>query len=197
MYCTPTKILTARKPHSCTYCAGQIEVDEQYLRWMNVDNGNAVTNKMHPECLAYLEESTQGGHFEYDIYGGERPSGMNTDSVICKESVQRFLKDGETVEQCLVRNRRDIDTLLGLLAKEREKSDIVRPYEYPRWRDVTDEPPQKAQEVLFVHDGKTVHGAWIGGTFWHNNQRCSATAWLPLPEPPKSCVSGTSKYSEG
>lgn len=73
MYCTPTKILTARKPHSCTYCAEQIEVDEQYLRWMNVDNGKAVTNKMHPECLASLEESAYGGHFEYAIYEGERP----------------------------------------------------------------------------------------------------------------------------
>lgn len=117
-------------------------------------------------------------------------------AATCKESVQRFLKDGETVEQCLVRNRGDIDTLLGLLAKEREKSDIVRPYESPRWRDVADEPPQKAQEVLFVHDGKTVHGAWIGGAFWHNNQRCSATAWLPLPMPPKPCLSGELKYSE-
>lgn len=143
-----------------------------------------------------LGENAYDGHFEHDIYGGESPSGMNTDSVICKESVQRFLKDGETVEQCLVRNRRDIDTLLGLLAKEREKSDIVRPYESPRWRDVADEPPQKAQEVLFVHDGKTVHGAWIGGAFWHNNQRCSAATWLPLPMPPKPCLSGELKYSE-
>ena len=118
---------------------------------------------------------------------------MNTDSVICKESVQRFLKDGETVEQCLVRNRRDIDTLLGLLAKEREKSDIVRPYESPRWRDVADEPPQKAQEVLFVHDGKTVHGAWIGGAFWHNNQKMAAAQWMPLPEPPKVGADSTAE----
>jgi len=68
--------------------------------------------------------------------------------------------------------------------------------EFPRWRDVADEPPQKAQEVLFVHGGKTVHGAWIGGAFWHNNQRCSATTWLPLPTPPKYDVSGTGRHSE-
>ena len=68
--------------------------------------------------------------------------------------------------------------------------------EFPRWRDVADEPPQKAQEVLFVHGGKTVHGAWIGGAFWHNNQRCSAATWLPLPMPPKPCLSGELKYSE-
>jgi hypothetical protein len=45
--------------------------------------------------------------------------------AVAKESVQRFLKDGETIEQCLVRNRRDIDTLLYLLAKEREKYALV------------------------------------------------------------------------
>ena len=161
---------------------------------------NAV-NHLHRKCSERASPPTLGenaydGHFGHDIHGGESPSGMNTDSVICKESVQRFLKDGETVEQCLVRNRRDIDALLGLLAKEREKSDIVRPYESPRWRDVADEPPQEAQEVLFVHDGKTVHGAWIGGAFWHNNQRCSAAAWIPLPTPPKYDVSGTGGHSE-
>lgn len=73
---------------------------------------------------------------------------------------------------------------------------VERLTESPRWRDVADEPPQEAQEVLFVHDGKTVHGAWIGGAFWHNNQRCSAATWLPLPAPPKSDVGGTAKYSE-
>lgn len=196
MYCTPTETRTARKSHRCTYCAEQIEVGEQYLRWMNVDNDKAVTNKLHPECLAFLEENACGEQFEYPLYEGERPIGMNTDSVIRKESVQRFLKDGETVEQCLVRNRRDIDILLGLLAKEREKSDIVRPHESPRWRDAVEEPPQEAQEVLFVHGGKTVRGAWVGGAFWHNNQRCSTAAWFPLPAPPKSYVGETAKYNE-
>lgn len=53
-----------------------------------------------------------------------------------------------------------------------------------RWRDVVDELPQEAQEVLFVRGGKTVHGAWIGGIFWHNNQKMAAAQWMPLPEPP-------------
>lgn len=43
------------------------------------------------------------------------------------ESVQRFLKDGETVEQCLMRNRRNLDTLLELLAKEREQRATQEP----------------------------------------------------------------------
>ena len=54
----------------------------------------------------------------------------------------------------------------------------------PRWRDVADELPQEAQEVLFVRGGKTVHGAWIGGIFWHSNQKMAAAYWMPLPLPP-------------
>jgi hypothetical protein len=63
-------------------------------------------------------------------------------------------------------------------------------HEYPQgtpaagWRDVADELPQEAQEVLFVRGGKTVHGAWIGGIFWHSNQKMAAAYWMPLPLPP-------------
>ena len=52
------------------------------------------------------------------------------------------------------------------------------------WRDVVDELPNEAQEVLFVRNRKTVHGAWIGGIFWYNNQKCAAATWRPMPEPP-------------
>ena len=61
----------------------------------------------------------------------------------------------------------------------------------PRWRDVAEELPQEAQEVLFVRGGKTVHGAWIGGIFWHSNQKMAAAQWMPLPEPPKVGAGGT------
>ncbi|HEX7111401.1 MAG TPA: hypothetical protein VF216_03080 [Mizugakiibacter sp.] len=54
----------------------------------------------------------------------------------------------------------------------------------PRWRDVAEELPQEAQEVLFVRGGKTVHGAWIGGIFWHSNQKMAAAYWMPMPLPP-------------
>lgn len=63
----------------------------------------------------------------------------------------------------------------------------------PRWRDVAEELPQEAQEVLFVRGGKTVHGAWIGGIFWHSNQKMAAAQWMPLPEPPKVGAGGTAK----
>ena len=60
----------------------------------------------------------------------------------------------------------------------------------PRWRDVADELPQEAQEVLFVRGGKTVHGAWIGGIFWHSNQKMAAAYWMPLPVPPNDKAQG-------
>ena len=68
---------------------------------------------------------------------------------------------------------------------ERVMRDCLRlAEEAPRWRDVVDELPQEAQEVLFVRGGKTVHGAWIGGVFWHSNQQMAAATWMPLPKPP-------------
>ena len=63
----------------------------------------------------------------------------------------------------------------------------------PRWRDVADELPQEAQEVLFVRGGKTVHGAWIGGIFWHSNQKMAAAYWMPLPLPPNNGFIGVAQ----
>lgn len=52
------------------------------------------------------------------------------------------------------------------------------------WRDVAVHGyPEAAQEVLFVHKGKTVHGAFIGEIFWHSNEKCVAALWRPLPTP--------------
>jgi hypothetical protein len=53
------------------------------------------------------------------------------------------------------------------------------------WRDVDYEVPEQAQEVILVLGEKVVHGAWIGGMFWHNNRKVEATKWMPLPCPPK------------
>jgi len=51
--------------------------------------------------------------------------------------------------------------------------------------------------VLFVRGGKTVHGAWIGGIFWHSNQKMAAAYWMPLPVPPNAKVSGAGTASAG
>lgn len=52
------------------------------------------------------------------------------------------------------------------------------------WIDVADEVPKEAQEVLFVKSNKVLFGAWIGGIFWHNNQKMAAAFWMPIPPPP-------------
>lgn len=72
---------------------------------------------------------------------------------------------------------------------------LLTPLSAPRWRDVADELPKEAQEVLFVRCGKTVHGAWIGGIFWHSNQKMAAAYWMPLPLPPNA--SGKPKDAAG
>lgn len=54
------------------------------------------------------------------------------------------------------------------------------------WLDVSVIKPKEAQEVLFVKSNKVLFGAWIGGIFWHNNQKMAAAFWMPIPPPPKT-----------
>jgi hypothetical protein len=73
MYCTPTELRKARKPHRCTNCGEAIEQGEDYVRWASYDDGQCFTNKMHPECLESLQDDADGGQFEYMPYSGDRP----------------------------------------------------------------------------------------------------------------------------
>ena len=73
MYCTPAEQRKARVSHRCTNCGEAIEVGTEYVRWASYDDGKCFTNKMHPECIASLQEESDFG--EYTLYGGERPSG--------------------------------------------------------------------------------------------------------------------------
>ena len=70
MYCSPVENRKAKKQHRCMNCGESIEPGEYYLRWMSVDDGKAIGNKMHPECFDCLAED---GPFEYTLYSGERP----------------------------------------------------------------------------------------------------------------------------
>jgi len=64
------------------------------------------------------------------------------------------------------------------------ESEIAALREQVRWRDVSvDGYPEKAQDLLFVRDRKTVYGAWIGDRFWYNNEHVAVLNWLPLPPP--------------
>ena len=71
MYCTPVEKLKARKPHCCMSCGEVIDVGETYYRWRSYIDGDAGTNKMHPEC--YELHDADGGEWEYSLYNYERP----------------------------------------------------------------------------------------------------------------------------
>ena len=73
---------------------------------------------------------------------------------------------------------------LNIYAPDDCKGAIMDVSKISPWRDVANELPKKNQEVLFVRNGKTVHGAWIGDIFWHNNEKVAAAKWMPLPAPP-------------
>lgn len=71
MHCTPLEKLTARKAHRCMSCGEPIAPGEVYYRWRSYDNGDAGTNKMHPEC--YEMHDAEGGQWDYSPCNYERP----------------------------------------------------------------------------------------------------------------------------
>lgn len=75
-------------------------------------------------------------------------------------------------------------TVQNLEQRIRELESQRVPDGWKGWRDVyVHGCPEAAQEVLFARGGITVHGAFIGGIFWHSNEKCAAALWMPLPTP--------------
>ena len=52
-------------------------------------------------------------------------AGFDSGWKAAREDVERFLKDEETIEESLMRNRRDIDTLMRMLDEEKKKSESL------------------------------------------------------------------------
>lgn len=72
-FVTDKAVITARKPHRCTWCGQAIEKGEQHFMWKSVDD-SWFTNRMHRECLdACTEECHFYGEVEYPAYQNERP----------------------------------------------------------------------------------------------------------------------------
>lgn len=69
MFCTPSKTVTARVLHKCTYCGESIEVGSTYLSWKSVDD-SWFQNKMHHECA---DDQAEWGDGEYFPYQNKRP----------------------------------------------------------------------------------------------------------------------------
>lgn len=68
-------IVAARAVHRCTWCFSKIDVGHPYKKWMWFEDGNATTNKFHPECYEAALETAEYGYFE--ITPGSNPRGCN------------------------------------------------------------------------------------------------------------------------
>lgn len=71
---TEAQTVIAKTTHRCTFCGGQINVKEAYIKWSSSGEGGWFTNKMHPECHQVLLDDADGFDFEYTPYSGERPT---------------------------------------------------------------------------------------------------------------------------
>lgn len=69
-------VRTAKKPHSCSWCAQRIDAGQSYIRWRWYDGGDASTVKMHPECHEAMREliAIEGGN-TIEFSPGESPRG--------------------------------------------------------------------------------------------------------------------------
>lgn len=95
----------------------------------------------------------------------------------------RRLRAAGEMDYCEVYQRHTQSIPASKLAALREKAESVSDG-WKGWRDVyVHGYPEAAQEVLFARGGITVHGAFIGGIFWHSNEKCAAALWMPLPTP--------------
>ena len=74
MICTDTENVKARKGHKCQSCGEPINAGEQYKRWACFDCGSASMIKMHPECYEAHDKDSDGGAWEFTLYGHPRGS---------------------------------------------------------------------------------------------------------------------------
>lgn len=53
------------------------------------------------------------------------------------------------------------------------------------WKDVSIHGyPKSGSDVLMVRSEKTIYGAFIGDSFWYNNEKIAVLYWRYLPDPP-------------
>lgn len=77
-------IQSAKKRHACTWCGESINVGETYMRYRWFRDGDAGTNKMHPECDAACNDAAreEGGWIEF--MPGEHARGCQCERGRCE-----------------------------------------------------------------------------------------------------------------
>jgi len=63
----------ARKDHRCIWCGHKIENGTMYVNERSVFDGEMQNHHWHPECLEDANNSNDGGEYEFEPYGNERP----------------------------------------------------------------------------------------------------------------------------
>ena len=66
------KVVTARKPHVCDWCAREIVIGEKYETWFGLSDGDPYRGKMHPECVQAAQRSEYDGEYCNAMYPHER-----------------------------------------------------------------------------------------------------------------------------
>lgn len=76
----PVIIKAAKKRHACTWCGTAIEPGESYVRWRWFYDGEAGTNKMHPECDKACEQMSREEGYGFEWMPGEFKRGCTCDA---------------------------------------------------------------------------------------------------------------------
>lgn len=76
MHITEVATHKARKAHRCEWCGQRIDEGTEYKRYRYCDGGDAATVKMHPECMAAMQDEGAywGCDFEWTPGYQERPT---------------------------------------------------------------------------------------------------------------------------
>lgn len=68
-------IKAAKKKHRCSWCPERIMPGETYKRWRSFYQGDAFSNKMHPECYDAMHIMAKQEGYDFEFWPGENPRG--------------------------------------------------------------------------------------------------------------------------
>jgi hypothetical protein len=78
-HCFSIKVVTARKPHRCIWCAQIIAIGDKYTHEKSIYDGNFQNHHWHGECLKSANNDNDGD-YEFLPYSNERPNTQYVDA---------------------------------------------------------------------------------------------------------------------